>query len=162
MRAWQEIPASILVDLLEQVRTRVLRFALDIKDNLPPDSPDATHVPSAIVEHSVVNNIYGGNILIASHAENFSQIVQTNVSEGNVAELEQALAKLGITQEGVKALRSDIEADEKDGHATVGPKTKEWLTNIGKYLGKEGAKAGLEVAKQFATKWVLQHYGLGV
>jgi len=162
VRAWQEIPASILVDLLEQVRTRVLRFALDIKDNLPPDSPDATHVPSAIVEHSVVNNIYGGNILIASHAENFSQIVQTNVSEGNVAELEQALAKLGITQEGVKALRSDIEADEKDGHATVGPKTKEWLTNIGKYLGKEGAKAGLEVAKQFATKWVLQHYGLGV
>jgi len=34
--AWQEIPGSILVGLLEQIRTRVLRFALELKDNLPP------------------------------------------------------------------------------------------------------------------------------
>jgi hypothetical protein len=84
------------------------------------------------------------------------------VSEGNVGELEKALAKIGIAQEGIKALKSDMEADKEDGQATVGPKTKEWLTNIGKYLGKEGAKTGFEVAKQIATKWVLQHYGLGV
>lgn len=162
VRAWQEIPGSILVGLLEQVRTRVLRFALDIKDNIAPDSPDATDVPAALIEHSVVNHIYGGNILIASHAENFSQIAQTNVSEGSIGELEEALAKLEITNEGIKALRSDIECDKKDGQASVGPKTKEWLTNIGKYLGREGAKAGFEVAKQMATKWILQHYGLGV
>lgn len=162
VRAWQEIPGSILVGLLEQVRTRVLRFALDLKDNLPSDSADATHVSPAVVEHSVVNHIYGGNILIASHAENFSQIAQTSVSEGNLGELEEALAKLGITEEGIKSLKSSIEADKEDGQATVGPKTKGWLVNVGKYLGKEGAKASLEVAKQFATKWVLQHYGLGV
>jgi hypothetical protein len=29
-RAWQEIPGSVLVGLLEQIRTRVLRFALDL------------------------------------------------------------------------------------------------------------------------------------
>jgi hypothetical protein len=161
VRAWQEIPGSVLVGLLEQVRTRVLRFALDIKDNLPADSPDATAVPPAVVERSVVNNIFGGNIVIAAHAENFSQIAQTNVSEGNLGQLEEALAKLGITQEGIKALRSDIEADN-EGQAAIGPKTKAWLANVGTYLSKEGAKAGLEIAKQFATKWVLQHCGLGV
>jgi hypothetical protein len=162
LRAWQEIPESILVGLLEQVRTRVLRFALDIKEILPPDSPDATHISSSVVEHSVVNNIYGGNILIASHAENFSQIAHTNVSEGDLGELEEALGKLGITHEGINALKSDIQTDKENGQTTIGPKTKAWLADIGKYLSKEGAKAGFEVAKQFATKWVLQHYGLGV
>ena len=38
-RAWQLIPGSFLVSLLENVRNRVLRFALDLKNELGPDSP---------------------------------------------------------------------------------------------------------------------------
>jgi AbiTii len=162
IRAWQEIPGSVLVGLLEQVRTRVLRFALELKDNLPVETDSAKQLPAAVVERSVINNIYGGNNIIASHSENFALISQTNVHEGNMVELEAALANLGITHEGIAALRSDMEADKKDGQSTVGPKTKHWLADMGKYLAKEGAKAGFEVAKQAATKWILQHYGLGV
>lgn len=33
LQAWQEIPGSVLVALLEQVRTRVLRFALALKES---------------------------------------------------------------------------------------------------------------------------------
>jgi hypothetical protein len=162
LRAWQEIPGSILVSLLEQVRTRVLRFALDLKDSLPDEATSASSIPNALVDSSVVNNIFGGNVLIASHAENFTQISQTNVTEGNFDELEIALANLGITKDGIAALRSDIANDRKDGQATIGPKTKEWLADVGKYMVKEGAKAGFDVAKKAATKWVMQHYGLGV
>lgn len=160
MRAWQEIPGSVLVALLEQVRTRVLRFSLELKENLPANSPDAAQLPAAVVDHSVVNNIFGGNILIASHAEHISQISHINITEGDTAALESALANLGITPEGVAALRADLAADKSNGQATIGSKTKNWLKDIGKYLGKEGAKASLEIAKQAATKWVLQHYGL--
>src|SRR5262249_8942265 len=78
-RAWQEIPGSVLVGLLEQIRTRVLRFALELKDNLPPNAADPTEVSPAVVERSVVNNIYGGNVLIASHAENISQMAHTTI-----------------------------------------------------------------------------------
>jgi hypothetical protein len=38
MRAWQEIPGSILIALLERVRNRVLRFALDLKESLPEEA----------------------------------------------------------------------------------------------------------------------------
>ena len=158
--AWQEIPGSIMVSLIEQVRTRVLRFALELKENLPANTTDAAQLPKAVVEHSVVNNIYGGNIVIASHAENFSQIAQTNVCEGDTAALEKALTDLGITKEGIAALEADMKADKQSGQATVGGKTKAWLADMCKYLAKEGAEAGLEVAKQAATKWILQHYGL--
>jgi hypothetical protein len=66
-RAWQEIPGSVIVALLEQVRTRVLRFALDIKENLPSDATTASSVPASVVERSVVNNIFHGDVLIASN-----------------------------------------------------------------------------------------------
>jgi hypothetical protein len=62
-RAWQVLPGSFLVALSEQVRTRVLRFALELKDNLPKDSVDATTVPADVVEKSVVTNIFGGKAI---------------------------------------------------------------------------------------------------
>jgi hypothetical protein len=37
-----------------------------------------------------------------------------------------------------------------------------WLAEIGKYLGTEGAKVGVEVAKRVATKWIMQRDGLDV
>ena len=33
-RAWQEIPPSVIVSLVDTIRTRVLRFALELKEEL--------------------------------------------------------------------------------------------------------------------------------
>ena len=159
-RAWQEIPGSVLVGLLEQIRTRVLRFALELKDNLPPNVADPQQVSPAVVERSVVNNIYGGNILIASHAENISQMAHTTIALGDLEGLKRALSTLGVTDEGLKKLEADIKADETNGQPSIGPRIKGWLASIGQYLGKEGAKVGTDVMKKLATKWILQHYGM--
>jgi hypothetical protein len=159
-RAWQEIPSSILVGLLEQIRTRVLRFALELKDNLSANVTDPKEVPPAVVERSVVNNIYGGNIVIASHAENISQMAHTTIAVGDIEGLKRALSTLGVTDEGVKKLEADIKTDETNGQPSIGPRIKGWIANIGQYLGKEGAKVGIDVMKKLATKWILQHYGM--
>jgi len=159
-RAWQEIPGSILVGLLEQIRTRVLRFALELKSNLPPNAADPKQVSAAVVERLVTNNIYGGNILIASHAENISQMAHTTIAVGDIEGLKRALSTLGVTDEGLKKLEADIKADKTNGQPSIGPRIKGWLANIGQYLGKEGAKAGIDVMKKLATKWILQHYGM--
>ena len=39
---------------------------------------------------------------------------------------------------------------------------KEWLGDIGHYLGKEGTKAGVEVVKQIAVKFLEQHAGINI
>jgi hypothetical protein len=161
-RAWQEVPGSCLVGLVETVRNRVLRFALDIKDQLGEDQESVTQLPAETVEKSVINNIYGGNIVIAAHAETISQVAHTSIVAGDTSALFKALTNLGVTEEGLKALEHDIEADKQDGEPSLGQKTMGWLTNIGKYLGKEGVKIGVEVAKKAATKWIMQHYGLDV
>jgi hypothetical protein len=84
-----------------------------------PATPILRKVPPATVENSVVNHIYGGNILIASHAENVSQIAHTTVAVGDTAALKKALKLLGITDKGIKQLESDIEADQKNGAQPV-------------------------------------------
>ncbi len=155
-RAWQVIPGSVLVALLETVRNRVLRFALELRGQLGPSAPTVEKLPSEAIERSVVTNIYGGNILIAAHAENISQLSHTNIAIGDTAALKHALKEFGITDEGIKQLESDMDA-EKDA---LGPRVKGWLKKIGSYLSKEGAKAGVDVAKKLATRWILQKYGI--
>jgi hypothetical protein len=156
-RAWQVIPGSLLVGLLEQVRTRVLRFALDLKDSLPPDASTAAVVSAAEVDRSVVNIFYGGNNLIATNTVQASQMVQQSVTQNDLPALVSALQELGITKEGVDELQKVIEDDKPE---TKAEKAKQWVTDIGKYLGKEGVKVGVEVAKHTALKWLGQYLGI--
>jgi hypothetical protein len=161
-RAWQEIPGSCLVGLVETVRNRVLRFALDIKDQLKDDQETLASLPAEKVEKAVINNIYGGNVFIAANAEQINQAAHTTIVAGDVKALAGAMKILGISDEGVYQLLEDLKADKKDGETSIGQKTKGWLTNIGTYLGKEGGKAAVELAKKAATKLIMQHYGLDI
>ena len=101
-----------MVGLVETVRNRVLRFALDINDQLGEDQESVAQLPAETVERSVINNIYGGNVFIAAHAETISQVAHTNIVAGDASGLFKALSNLGVTEEGLKALQHDIEADQ--------------------------------------------------
>ena len=104
-RAWQEVPGSCMVGLVETVRNRVLRFALDIKDQLGEDQESVAQLPAETVEKSVINNIYGGNVFIAAHAETISQVAHTNIVAGDASGLFKALSNLGVTEEGLNPTR---------------------------------------------------------
>jgi hypothetical protein len=56
---------------------------------------------------------------------------------------------------------SDIQI-EQPSSSGLGEKAKGWLSDMGKYLGKEGVKLGAEVAKRAAMKWLMQYYGLDI
>jgi AbiTii len=157
MRAWQEIPGSILVALLEQVRTRVLRFALDLKDSLPPEASTASVVPAAEVDRSVVNIFYGGNNIIATNTAQVSQLVHQTVTQNDLPSLLHAMRELGITKDGEQKLQQAIGHDKPETNAE---KAKHWAADIGKYIGKEGVKIGVEVAKQTALRWLGQYLGI--
>jgi hypothetical protein len=62
-----------------------------------------------------------------------------------------------VPQKGVAISSRSHKARRKPA---IGESIKGWVSDIGKYLSTEGAKAGVDVAKRLATKWILQHYGL--
>lgn len=160
-RARHEIPGSTLVALVETVRNRILRFALELKDQVT-ESPTNEPPSADIIERSVVANIYGGNIVIATHAHNFTLVGQTNISTGNIDQLKAALEEFGVSNEGILQLEKCLKEDEATTPNSLGQKTMGWLKNVGVYLSKEGGRAALEFAKKAATKWLLQYYGLDV
>ena len=139
------------------MRTRVLRFALDLKDSLPPEALSADVVPAAWVDSSVVNIFYGGNNLIATNTVQASQVIQQSVTQNDLPSLLGALQELGVTKEGVDELQKAIEHDKPETNAK---KARQWASDIGKYLGKEGVKVGIEVAKHTALKWLGQYLGI--
>ena len=162
-RAWQELPGSFLAGLVDTVRTRVLRFALELKDDLGEVDGNLSRLAPAKVEQSVINNIYGGHNVIAASADNIQQISNIVVTQNDLGALADALSSLGIGQVDLSRLTAAIDKDTK-GHSTptLGTKVKGWLKDIGTTIGKDGLNASAEIAKKLATKWLMQYYGFDI
>ena len=80
-RAWQEIPASVFVGLIDTIKTRVLRFALELKDDLGSVSDNLTELPQEKIDQQVTMYIFGGTNVIASR--DFTQSNRIEIHEGD-------------------------------------------------------------------------------
>jgi hypothetical protein len=158
VRASQQIPGTVFAAILDTVRTRILQLALELKGEMSDD--DIGKLQPSKVDQSVVNHIYGGNVVVAATAENFSQVQNISVVQNDLNGLLSALHELGLPEEDTKRLAAAIKADEKTGSKTVGQKTSEWLKELPITLGKGTLKVGFEVAKALATKYVLSYFGI--
>jgi hypothetical protein len=159
-RAWQEIASSVFPCLIDTVRTRVLRFALELKDDLGQvdDNPDS--LPSAKLDQYVTTYIFGGTNIVAS--KDFTQIGNIEIDKGDWSALNEALKGLGIPGSETSKLKSALDQDSTGETAIqgLGQRTATWLKQLGSKLGQVGISVGIEVAKKEATKWISQFLGL--
>jgi len=155
VQAWQEVPPGVIVSIIETARNRVLRFALEIKEELGLVSDKVEELPKAKVEQMVTNHIYGGTNIIAGIAHDITQIGNIVVGKGDFESLSEALKKLGLRDPDIRTLKK---AMDEDGAASndIGDKTIAWVQAISKKL----TNIGLEVGKTLVTKWLMQYLGL--
>jgi hypothetical protein len=149
----------VFVGLIDTIRTRVLRLALELKDDLGAVSDNVRELPKEKIDQSIVTNIFGGINVIASR--DFTQINRIEVGQGDWAALAKALHALGIDGHQITGLQSAITEDSsgKD-KPSVGQRTTAWIKNLGSKLGQAGIALGVEIAKTEVTKWVHQYLGL--
>lgn len=163
-RAWQEIPRSSLVGLIETVRNRVLKFALEIKDELGLVSENVDALQPAKVDQMVINNIYGGHNIISTTARDITQFGNIKIQKGDFPALENALTMIGLEQEEVSKLKEALDSDaaEQGAHSssTFGHRVSEWFKERASKLASGGLNIGGTVAKAEITKWILQYLGL--
>jgi hypothetical protein len=150
--AWQEVPVSKVIGLCEEVRNRLLRFALEVKEEIGHVGDEPSAVPAATVEAAVTNYIYGGTNVIAGTATSFSQIGNVAIAAGDFEALAKALTGLSVPQKQIEELKGAIEAD----HKGFGEWTKRWMKNI----GKVGVKAGVAIGQDVVKDMLLQYFGL--
>ena len=159
-QAWQEVPASLLIALCEEVRNRLLRFALEIREELGNVDDKPKDLPIRQVDAAVVNYIYGGSNVIAGAASDFTQIGTIQISEGDLVGFANSLKRLGIAQDDVEEATMVLVEDGKPKASAVGRKASEWIKNVSSKLGDAGLKIGTAAAQQLITQWVMQYWGL--
>jgi AbiTii len=59
--AWQEIPLGLFPSIIDTVKSRVLRFALEIREALAAVDDEPGKLPTAKIEAAVNTFIIGGN-----------------------------------------------------------------------------------------------------
>ena len=154
-QAWQEVPTTVMVGLCEEVRNRLLRFALEIREELGHVSDNPASVAAAKVEAAVINHIYGGVNIIAASASDFTQMGNVTVHAGDFQSLANALLQLTISKNDIQAWKSAIEADSK----TFGTRTKKWLASVEAKLRDAGLQIGVEVATAYVKSWLSKYFG---
>jgi len=159
-QAWQEVPASALIALCEEVRNRLLRFALELKEELGQVDDKPKDLPTARVEAAVVNHIYGGTNVIAGSAQEFTLIGIVNILEGDLVGVANSLGRLGIKQEYIEEATQALIEDGKPDGKTLGARASVWIKSVGSKLGEAGMKIGTGAAQQLITQWMLQYWGL--
>jgi hypothetical protein len=162
--AWQDIPTNAIAGMLDSIRTRVLNAALEIKTEVGESDADLTRVmpdsqEAKKVDQSIVNNIFGGNVYVASghasmHATTNQQ--QQNIVVGDWEQLKKVLQGSGLADSEVEELS---EAVKQDG-GTMGSGVKGWISKNGMKVLSGGVKIGAAVGQSVLTAYLKQHFGL--
>jgi AbiTii len=154
--AWQEIPASVFISIVETVRNRVLKFTLEIRNELGEVGDKPADIKGEKVEQIMNTYIFGGVNVVAGSASGFNQIGNLNVAQGDAEGLAAALRNLGLSDTDADELQATLNQEK----GTLGERTANWIREKAATLGVAGGKMSVDVAKAIVTKLIMQYLGL--
>lgn len=157
-RAWREFPKARLVGICDTVRNRLLRFALELHEEVGDSDTPLQQMTPAQVEAKVVNYIYGGqNVIGTTIGRDLSQVSIASVVKGDFASLAQALQRQGIQPEDIKELPAAIAADDlATARGELGSNIQTWLGRAAKGVASGAKSIGVQTAAA-----AIKHY-LGI
>jgi hypothetical protein len=153
--AWQEIPKSTLVEVLDSVRNITLRMALEIKEELGTSYADLDKIRPEQAERAktvVINNL-GGNVAFG----NMDASGQTIIIAGDRKTLDTALTKAGMDATDLSELNEAIEVDKTSESKH---KVTEWIKAKAPKVLVGGIKVSVSIGQQLLTEFLMKHYGL--
>lgn len=155
-RAWQVIPGSVMVSIVDTVRTRVLTFVLELKDQTVEEDVEVDKLPASTVQTLVQMTVIGGNNVFGNVEQFAAQAVQV----GNIESLKGTLSALGVSHDALGSLEADIAADQAEQPVGLGKRTLGWIGRNANAAGKGAVKIGTEVATQVMTEAIKRYLGM--
>lgn len=162
--AWMPVPGSMMAGVVDTVKTRVLKFALEIQDQLEEKAEAKTiteALPQSVVDRILYVTILGGNVSIGDGGI----INANNIVAGDMASLEKALKAIGVDDAEFKDLQDSIAQDAAEAAAddkpkALGARTLSWIGQTTKKAAMGGLKIGADVATAVLTEWIKRQTGL--
>jgi hypothetical protein len=155
--AWQEMPKSVMVELLDTVRNKTFRMALEIKDELGTSYADLNKLKTkeAEIQNIVIHNV--GNVAFGNASVDASG--QTTIV-GDRKSLDAVLVKAGLDDSDLAELSQATQVDGGVKPGKPGTRLDSWIQSKAGKVVVGGVKVGLSIGQQLLTDWLLIHAGL--
>lgn len=145
IRAWSEISVSELAGALDQIKSKVLGFALDIEHE-SPTAGDIVGTDHQLLKEEkltqIFNNHFTGTVQnLANGSRDFTQSVTTGIQAGDLSGLLDLLRDQGLPESELDSLNDAIEVDKKDG---VGAKVQKWMSDLTSHAATGAIAVGLD------------------
>jgi hypothetical protein len=130
-RAWSQIQISSVVQILTEVRSRLLDFVLNLRDKLP-DEPSAEEKKSIDTKSLFNNAILGDNATIIIGDKNKADVVNLHL-KGNFDALVHELKKYNVSDDDISNLEKAINTDEPildSNKKEFGASVKTWVQSM--------------------------------
>jgi hypothetical protein len=163
IRAWCQVNMGDVENIISEVRARLLNFALELKEVVGDDTltemkkKGVPEEAGRIFEMTI--NGTGNNIYLAN---NSTQIVTITNKAGDIDGLVQALAKIGIPQDELDALRLAIGHDQSEGVKPVlgDSKTGHWAVKLIGRAANKGVDVGVDLVSSTIAKTIAAFNGM--
>ncbi|MEX2516662.1 MAG: response regulator receiver protein [Gammaproteobacteria bacterium] len=159
-RAWSQVEVSSIIQILTEVRSRLLDFVLNLKDQLPEDSSPQDR--QAIDTKALFNNaILGDNATIIIGDKNKADIVNFYL-KGNLAALEHELKKFNVADNDISSLKQAIQDDESEIDETkreFGSSVNQWVQNMSHKAVDTSWQIELGMASSVLVDALKHYYG---
>lgn len=133
--AWSEIDHTNVLQILIQVRSRLLDFVLELNDQFPNELNEEEvkeRISSVDAENLFNSAIFGDNTTILVGSSNTQAVSNVNI-KGDFSALAKTLEKNGVSDSDITALKVAIEQDSSvinDDSKEFGPAVKLWLQTM--------------------------------
>lgn len=156
--AWCEVSAGRVKHITESVRTRILKFALDLEKAFPEAAKEDHAMPqkSERVNQIFNTTIYGPANVVGT-ATNSS--VSVSVKTRDFSSLANALRDSGVSDLDIAELHNAVKGESPSSDGNVGPKVAAW---IGKMVSKaaDGSwTVGTGAAGSLLADIISKYYG---
>jgi len=159
--AWMELPIAHLTSLIDQIKTKILAFSLEIKSTYPDAGLVPAHDENLREKEKIVSQIFnttinGGNVSgVAFGNHSVEQSIVNGIKPGDLPSLIAALEKIGLSKETAAELANNADVDRISGEKGIGSRVKAWFEKTKDAAVDIAADKTIEQIITYATAAIL-------
>ena len=160
--AWCEVSAGAFVQIISQVRSRLLDFVLQLASEIPQlgSSDNPTEAQKTEATNLFKNAVFGSHATIIIGNGN-TQNVTSSIRKNDFESLAAYLESLGLRYAEINDLRTSIEADRlTNDPATLGTMVREWIGRMAQKAEEAAWNVSSETAVTVLTTALLAYLGM--
>lgn len=165
-RAWGKHSVGAMLQVVVEVRSRLLDLALQLADRIPRE-PTVAEIKQVSKEMAVgeifKNAVFGDNATIVVGSGSI-QGVTNSIVKNDFESLASALRIHNITDEDIASLRTAIEQDQgaaEHNTQSLGPRVREWIGAMVSKAGSAAWQIGIGAAGNILGSAIGAFYGFG-